>query len=87
MRGIEGVLQDYTGGKNSNAGVVVNINLNDMVVKEEADENRLINKMEQHLKRTLAEQQMIGGAILIDLNALEYNGRKRVNFHLKYLLK
>ncbi|NEF22923.1 phage tail tape measure protein [Staphylococcus aureus] len=62
MRGIEGVLQDYTGGKNSNAGVVVNINLNDMVVKEEADENRLINKMEQHLKRTLAEQQMIGGA-------------------------
>ncbi|WP_447559138.1 hypothetical protein, partial [Staphylococcus aureus] len=62
MRGIEGVLQDYTGGKNSNPGVVVNINLNDMVVKEEADENRLINKMEQHLKRTLAEQQMIGGA-------------------------
>ena len=50
MRGIEGVLK-ITGGKNSNAGVVVNINLNDMVVKEEADENRLINKMEQHLKR------------------------------------
>lgn len=62
MRGIEGVLQDYTGGNQANSGVVVNINLNDTVIKEEADENRLINKMERHLKRTLAEQLMIGGA-------------------------
>lgn len=62
MRGIEGVLQDYTNGNNAGNGVVVNINLNDTVIKEEADEDRLIRKMDQHLRRSLSEQQMIGGA-------------------------
>ena len=60
MRGIEGVLQDYTNGNNAGNGVVVNIN--DTVIKEEADEDRLIRKMDQHLRRSLSEQQMIGGA-------------------------
>lgn len=59
MRGIEGVLQDYTNGNNAGNGVVVNINLNDTVIKEEADEDRLIRKMDQHLRRSLSEQQMI----------------------------
>ena len=58
MRGIEGVLQDYTNGNNAGNGVVVNINLNDTVIKE-ADEDRLIRKMDQHLRRSLSEQQMI----------------------------
>ena len=59
-----------------------------MVVKEEADENRLINKMEQHLKRTLAEQQNDRRCIiLIDLNALEYNGRKTSEFPFKVFVE
>ena len=32
------MLQDYTNGNNAGNGVVVNINLNDTVIKEEADE-------------------------------------------------